>query len=237
VRNQRGLTLLELILALSMVGMVLVAVATLHFSAKGSSLMIDQDVKMQGELMAIFRDMELQLRGGVSKGFLTHYPDHSLIPAAAVAQGPLFYRVPGAVWIGTLVDAGTSTKEVWYGYIFGPPARILRSVYDEDATPTWVDTVLSSGGIAPYADADLDNNGEVLTGVGSETALRDSCIDDAGLPKNLCEDKGVYPVFKTDPAKKTVSVSLSGQGTILGGKKEVATQGMTKTIFLHSTQE
>ena len=253
MKEPHGLSLMELIIAVCILGSVLFAMSTLHLSVTGSKVAQDQGARMQNELLAIFRDFELQLQGGVRKGFLSHYPDGTEIPTDSPVQGPFYYRSEdkqGEIWMGTLVGSGTGAKEVWYGYLLAsgvpPEAKLVRRVYTvgaaEAAGRLWTETELSTPGMfAPYADADLDNDGTVtVAGMDNEESLRDACVTAAELPKNLCEDKGVYPVFKTDPGKKTVSVSLSARGSVgtaLGAKKDLKTAGITKTVFLHAELE
>lgn len=242
MRKDRGLTLLELILALTLLGSIALVGSTLYTASIRAALVGDMDIKMQNELAYMFRDFELYVRNGISGGVVTQNPDGSgdLSPAQS---GPLFYRNAAGVWLGFAAGDGEDAVEIWYGYKFkvpgAPPveAGFVRKIYRLNAPDAgWGDeVVLSKGLVGPYADP-VDENGNEIFEV-AETAKRDVCLQDIALTAN-CEGAAfkVYPVFRVSTDKKIVYVSLKAKG-MLFGMKESSLAGMTRGFYLHASSE
>lgn len=235
--KNRGLTLLELVLALVITGVVILGGSSLYLSTVGTSLIAQTDTRMQNEIDFIFRDAEVYLRGGIVGGTLTTQPVDTGFTKVHSLSSPYFYRGAGGLWLGIVAGEGADAVEVWYGYKFASgntPAKVVRCVYTVGADkPVWTETVLSSSGmLMPYADSvDADGNGVIDD---AEKKTRDLCLQDAKSKTN-CEDKGIYPVFKISGDKKLVYISLKASSMVLGGKKPASTPGSTRAISLHSS--
>lgn len=231
--DQRGVTLLELILALSLVACVSLAVGTLDLSFVRTSLNASQDIRMQEELSSVFHDMELSLQDGISKGPLTEKPDKTgSLPASS--SGPLVYRGTGSsIWLGV---ANGNKQEVWYGYT--PSTRqLIRRIYSTIGAAWSTDVILSTGILGPYALNGPDVNGDKTVTLG-EAAAFNACMANANLSIASCENQSppVFPVFQVIQSdKKNIYISFQGQGTV--GSREARTPGMTETIFLHTSAD
>lgn len=253
--SQKGLTLLELILAITMMTGVLFAVHTLNLFSLNVSLNAAQDIKMLEELDYVFRDMSLCLRDGISKGYVWGLPGspagshgHFTTPR----QGPYFYRQDGTanLWLGTLLGSGF---EVWYGYSYNSTTQtgtVVRQIFNPGADPgnstnptgVWGSEVMISGStstpsaniLGPWAlnGPDLDGDG-TIEATPDEKTIFNNCI--TNMTAAYCESKSdpkVYPVFQVNTNnRKNIYVSFQGKSQV--GQKRTVTSGMTKTIFLH----
>jgi len=242
MRRDRGLTLLELILALTLLGSIALVGSTLYTASIRAALVGDMDIKMQNEIAYMFRDFELYIRNGISGGVVTQDPDGSG-DLAAPQSGPLFYRNEAGVWLGFAAGDGEEAVEIWYGYKFEVPgdppvaAGFVRKIYKINAPHAgWgAEVVLSKGLVGPYAEPVDENGNEIFDP--AETTKRDVCLQNIALTAN-CEGAtpAVYPVFRVSPDKKIVYVSLKAKGTLFG-MKEASLAGMTRGFYLHASSE
>lgn len=253
--NARGLTLMELILALAMTGVVLLAVSSLNLSSMRASIQAGQDTKMQEELNFVFRDMEIHLRSGIAQKALEHHPAGSGAVSCKTSTGtstetPCFLRENDTkIWLGVErpdpVHAG-QYQEVWYGYTFNAGTgngTIVRRIWI-DADSAWDNVspvVLSQGILAPHALCGPyvpESGGGCSTNAGNATAYR-TCM---GNPTaGNCENASpkIWPVFQSIDYKN-IFVSFRGkQGTVngIGVDRDTSTDGMTKAIFISGSSD
>ena len=222
--NQRGLTLLELILAIVMTSAVLAGSGVLYLSFMRTASSANIDARLQNELIAVFRDVELYLRDTVASGGAVGTATEGL------TSSPAFYRENENSVCFATYNTATPPKEIWYCFYYYKTSSVFMSRLDRwicdhpiplTGWSSCVTTTLSDGILLPYAvqpasvtDADFNN-----------------CIDT--MSEANCESKGIYPVFGLSADKKIVHISLRAQKkSALGGKKDIATAGITKSIYL-----
>lgn len=233
--DKRGLTLLELVLAMALISVIGLAGGTLLLSSMKTTMVAQSDNRMQNELLYVFRDMEKNLQDTRVNALLDWNDELS----------PAFVRKGSAIWIGTVNFREPVNEEVWYGYY--PSGGVLERWICPKQASGKIDygassgdcsiTTISRGVLAPYAEADLNADGVVDA---NEKSARDTCLADPLISAN-CENNAsyrIYPVFKVSSDKKQILISFKGvtQGA-LGGKKNLSTAGMTKAIYLQASPE
>lgn len=245
MNDEKGLTLMELILALAMTGVVLLAVNSLNLATISSSVDASSDVKIMEEINYVFRDMEIYLRDSVSSKDLTHKPGTTNLTCTGEdgnpksdTKSPCFYRDNSNVWLGVwrpdpdpAAPAG-AYQEVWYGFAKTVDTGDLTRKIWKSTTSDWDPkdgTTLSENILAPYTlcgkYTPMENSGQCDE---QTTRSIDGCL--LNLAKIDCEDKDIWPVFQI--MGQNIFISFRGYKS----NKTIYTSGMTKAIFIHASE-
>lgn len=202
--NENGLTLLELVLAISILAVVSVGATTLNLTSLRSAKSTHTDIELQSHLMDVFRMMNKDLRQGIIG---LEFP---LDTNGTYATSPYVSEDidgEGKYWVGivTYSDSGsedTNREEYWYEY--KPLTQTLRKWYCPETATSWNEI---SGG----CEIVTISEGKLFPHEGDTPPL----------------------VFEKSDNDRRLEINLAVKKDIFGGKKETKTREMIKTIYLH----
>jgi prepilin-type N-terminal cleavage/methylation domain-containing protein len=234
--QERGLTLLELILALAMVGVVILSTSVLYLSSMRTAISANTESGLQRELDYVFRDMELHLRSAVGNGGALGPPSDPNYP-----DSPMLSRDFNVLWLGAR-NGNDPPQEIWYGYYTDGSRKLERWICPhrpDDWKQCEIKTI-STGVLYPYARGGADLNGDGIVASEEQTKFN-NCM--GTLTKASCEDSGVFPVFEISGEKKVIWISLRAGTKVFGRPQDsftgkyLITPGMTKAVYLHHQEE
>ncbi len=241
--NRKGLTLLELVLAIALIAVVSLGGTQLYLSLMRIGTGVQKTTQKQMTLEEVLRDMEMHLRDAKIDSAVNLFPEMS---ASSSYVGSPMVRPDTTGWTQKRLDFWLSVlnsegKKVSYMYRYSQDAgqhnisyvaRCITEVANSCSDPTR--QVILAYGIQPYVDADKNNDGIIDS---TEASGRDTnCItpsrwDWTMNPWMACRATvGAWPIFKISSDKKMITISLKAGD--VGGKAN----GVTKAIYLHQTR-
>ncbi len=241
--DQKGITLLELVLAFTVLGVVLLGGSILNFSLMSNARRAQTEVETQANLAAVLRDMEIHLRDAqvdtsldasakiCSENASTSRSQTSPCVYPNYAQKTIDLRIKNSV---------TPNPEIIkYRYkVETADGKIVKSLSREKCTPTCSGYKVLAYGLEPYADADINMDGQVDA---TELNQRDTCLtalNNTTWGKTPCFDSpgGIDPVFKVSSDNKKIVIAFkagkAGVNYKQGTTDKINAPGVVKTIAL-----
>jgi prepilin-type N-terminal cleavage/methylation domain-containing protein len=202
----RGMTLLELVLALSLLAVVAFGASMMTLSFGGAAAKVAKGIASQQTLDNVFRDMEMNLSNveldTTSSTMNLCTPGETLSNGTVIAAlspvttGTYSPRICATVfaphwgsskrfniWIrGLRREADGTTKKVGYGYRYYKEnekikTEVVRCITDIATMCDNTNTVVLAYGLQPYVDADTNNDGTLSD---SEIQVRDGSATGLG---------------------------------------------------------
>ena len=215
-----GLTLLELILALTIFSIVILSGTVMSLSAARMGGPASEENRLWNELRYVFRDMEVNLQDGDPT---TLAVDRS-VPNQVTLTVRKFDNTPS-----------DPSDDKWVTYTCDYAAgglTITRSIMQGGTTISTV-TLTNDGTLLPYSvlkdfdgNSDIDDNDRTHL----ETCLS-SGTDPSSASDSSCVQVSSNLVLSMTPNKRIIMASFQAQRSMPDGKT-VAIPGTTKSIFL-----
>lgn len=258
MRNKRGLTLFELLLALCIVAVLFFGTSAFFISSLRTHMAVKNESRFQREAIFTFHDMEKYLGMGQIGAPLQAGP----LGGATTRLSPEVSwgsTSPSDLQVGVSYVAGydpstgdpltygggnIKVKEIWYVYQ-ASTQKITRWICGKTAPEGYFaagdaynaancdQTEISRGILRPYADL-VDSDLDGMTNL-TEAAQWLACLN--GLNKTNCTDQGYKPLFTiTDPKAVWIGfrtrTELPSAAEIVADPSRVKKMIFPKTIFL-----
>lgn len=245
--RERGLTLLELILALSMVGVVLLASSVLYLSSMRTTISANTDVQLQKELNYVFRDMELELRntqtGTDLVSFAAGGPGGILSGDKSPKVLPCTWQSSTGICLVVRTEEGSLAspvkKQIAYGYFPNSKklSRWICTLNNLNVCSSMDYGVLSESVLSPYALGGADLNNDKVVSEDEQLAF-DNCMTALDAQASVCALISRKPLFELSNNGKIIYVSFQGKTKLYGPGtgKNLQTSGMTKAINIYHAE-